>query len=111
MDTWGTGLHEDVDPITNLKEFMIADYLNRVEWRIQRIEYICNQVEHEFLYPSGSIATSGVAEVEPASGNYYVASRVDVQASGINKIIQELIEAGTLNHSSIPYYPFYVGNV
>ena len=111
IDTWGTGLHEDMDPVTRQKETLNADKLNRIELRIQRIERILNQAEHEFLYPSGSIATSGFAESVPASGNYYIRSRLDVQASGMNDLVQTLIDNGTIDPELISFYPYYVGDL
>ena len=111
IDTWGTGLHEDFDPVTREKETTRADYLNRIELRIQRGERIINQLEHELLYPSGSIATSGVAESIPSSGNFYVRSRIDVLASGLNRVIELLELGGTIPVDSVNFHPFHVGNV
>ena len=109
--SYGTAQHVDMDPVTGQVEYMPADYLNRVERRIQRIEWIINQVEHEIVYPSGSIATSGYSEQTPASGNYYINSRIDRHASGINRVIQQLIDTGTIPKDTNDFYPFVVGNM
>lgn len=111
IDTWGTGLHENLNSVTRQSEAMEADYLNRIELRVQRAEYLINQVEHELLYPSGSIATSGVAESIPSSGNFYERSRIDVLASGMNRLIELLEAGGTIPVDSVNFHPFYVGNV
>lgn len=109
---WGTGIHEDYDPLIRKGEVYNADMVNRVEKRIERIEDIVHQVEHEFLYPSGSVATSGIAESVPASGNYYVRSRLDECASGINRLIEALVAEGTIPGDTFSaYYPIYVGTV
>lgn len=108
---YGTGLHVDKDITTGQVEDIKADYMNRIELRIQRLERIFNQVEHELLYPSGSIATSGYAESVPASGEYYIGSRIDRVASGVNRLVQQLVDTGTIPDDSVSYYPFHVGTI
>ena len=109
--TWGTGLHQDKDPVTGEEECILASYLNRVELRIQRLEYYVNQLEHELLYPSGRVATSGYTDSVPASGEYYLGSRMDRMASGVNRVVQLLEDAGTIVGGAVSYYPFHVGTI
>jgi len=109
--TWGTGLHVDMDSVTGRVEYLEADMLNRVEHRIQVMEYIVNQIEHELMYDSGTIATSGYTLSVPASGEYYISSRIDRMASGFNRTIEHLIASGVIESGSVPYYPIYVGTV
>jgi hypothetical protein len=113
---WGTGLHEDFDPVTEQKELIKADYLNRIENRIDRLENIFNQLESEIIYPSGTINTDGIedesiSEDVPASGEYYLTSRLDLLASGINALIDVLLEGTVIESGDVPFYPFYVGEI
>lgn len=116
--TWGVGLHEDVDTTVNppLVEVIKADYINRIENRIDRLENIFNQMEHELLYPSGAINEDDIedeliSEDVPASGEYYLTSRLDILASGLNTLIELLIDNSTIDASDVVYYPYYVGEI
>ena len=94
------------------QEIIKADYINRIELSIQRLERVMNQLEHELLYPGGRISTSGtVTEQVPSSGNWYLSSRLDLQASGINVLVQKLAASGSLVSGDIPGYPFHVGQL
>ena len=107
---YGTGLHEDMDATTGEKETIPADYLNRIELRIQRIERFLNQLEHEVLWPSGRVATSGFSDDTPASGNYYLSSRLDRMASGMNWLVTSLVSSGSIV-GEVPYNPLYTGDM
>ena len=108
----GTGIHEDEDPITKEKEYLVADTLNRIELRIQQLERTFNQLEHEILYPGGRISTSGSVTLQvPSSGNWYLSSRIDLMASGVNVLVQKLAASGSLVSGDIPGYPFWVGDL
>ena len=110
--TWGTGEHEDEDDITKEVEIIKPDYFNRIEFRIQRMERVVNQLEHELLYPGGRISTSGtVTEQVPSSGNWYLSTRLDLMASGVNKILEILHASGTLVSGEVTGYPFHVGQL
>lgn len=108
----GTGIHEDEDPITQEKEYLVADVLNRIELRIQQLERTFNQLEQEILYPGGRISTSGSVTLQvPSSGNWYLSSRIDLMASGINKICEILHASGTMVSGEVYGYPFHVGDL
>ena len=109
--SFGTGQHVDRNEVTGQEEYIRADYLNRLERRIQRAERFINQIEHEILYPSGRIATSGYADETPASGNYYLNSRLDRLASGVNRLIQQLVDEGNIPQDTNDFYPFSVGDM
>jgi hypothetical protein len=52
-----------------------------------------------------------ISEDVPASGEYYLTSRLDILASGLNALVEILIDNSTINTGDIPYYPFYVGEI
>jgi hypothetical protein len=108
---YGTGLHEDYDPTIGMSEPFRADYLNLVEHRIDDLEHIVNQVEHFILYPNGHINEALTRTSPPASGTYYHSSNYSILASGINRLIQLLGEAGTITTTSITDYPFSTGSM
>lgn len=109
--TYGTGIHADPDTTTKQVEFMKADYLNRIELRMQRAEYIINQLEDLVCYPSGTIGSSGIVESIPASGSWYVKNNLYVLASGLNHLIQKLDEGGYVTKGNVYGYPQYVGRL
>ena len=113
---WGVGLHEEADTSVNPPrvEVVKADYLNRIEKRIDRLENIFNQMEHELLYPSGYINEDGIedesiSEDVPASGEYYILSRLDVISDALNIIIHVLIDENILEDGDIEQYPLNAG--
>ena len=109
--TYGTGIHQNMDANTRQKEIIKADYLNTIESRIQRIEYIVNQVEDLLTYPSGYIGTSGINESVPASGSWYVKNNLYLLASGLNHLVQKLDESGHVVKGNVYGYPQYVGRL
>lgn len=105
---YGTGIHEDYDPVTSMAEPMRAEYLNNIENRMAQVEHIVNQMEHFILYPDGYINPILDTTSPPASGTYYVDSNYSILASGVNMLIQLLGEASVIDTSNIPGYPFTV---
>jgi len=103
---YGTGLHEDRDSTTGKVEPIKADYINRIEYRIANLEYIVNQIEHEILYPSGSIDTTLDVDI-PASGEYYLTSRIDMLASTLNSLIDRLETHALITPDDVPYHPLH----